>query len=50
MILTPNGAKVNGFLKKNGVKTSPTQNGHMTTFLPNMYKEEVLDVEVGGVL
>ena len=48
MILTPNGAKLNGFvpLKRNGMRNGELPNGHMTQALPSQYKNTVMDSEV----
>ncbi|XP_060582586.1 protogenin-like isoform X2 [Ruditapes philippinarum] len=41
VILTPNGAKLNGFpLKHNGILNGQIQNGHMTSLLDSQYKEK----------
>ncbi|XP_045184740.2 protogenin B-like isoform X2 [Mercenaria mercenaria] len=40
VILTPNGAKLNGFaLRQNGLVNGQIQNGHMTSFLASQYKD-----------
>ncbi|KAL4216421.1 hypothetical protein ACF0H5_024146 [Mactra antiquata] len=47
VILTPNGAKLNGFVpfKHNGIVNGQVQNGHMTSYLPSQYKEQNIDAE-----
>ena len=51
VILTPNGAKLNGFvpLKKNGMRNGQLPNGHMTSALPNQYNDSMMDSEVGNI-
>ena len=48
VILTPNGAKLNGFvpLKKNGVRNGQNHNGHMVALLPKKFDGQSIDSEV----